>query len=89
MEYQELLRAHSYFYQRRPKHIPADASGLGLLEYHASLPGRQEFFSQKAARPEMQAVTTDDQLAQSGIGETVKPEAFPHTGYLGPGVGGN
>ena len=88
MRYQEMLRGHGYFYQRRPADIPRDLTGLGLLEYHASIPNRQIFISNFNELPDRQVISTDDQLARSGIGETIRPEAFPQTGFLGPGTGG-
>lgn len=89
MRYQELLRLHSYLFQRRPKDIPRDAAGLGLLEIHTSLPtppAALRFVSHFDETPAKQAVKLDDQLARSGIGETIRPEAFPNTGYLGEGL---
>jgi len=87
--YQEMLRLHSYLYQRRPKDIPRDASGLGIQEVHSSiptLPARVRFVSGFNEAPAKVAVTRDDQLARDGVGENPLPGAFPNTGYLGQGV---
>ena len=83
MSYQELLRTHSYKFQRRPTDIPIRQSSLGLVEYMASVPTRQIYISNFNEYPAQQLIKTDDQLARSGIGTTIKPEASPHTGYLG------
>ena len=88
MSYQEMLRAHSYMYQARFKDIPRDLTGLGLLERHESIPSRQVFVSGFNDAPAIKPVLRDEQLVGSNIGETVRPEAFPNTGYLGEGLGG-
>jgi len=88
MSYQEMLRAHSYRYQNRPKDIPRDRTGLGLLERHESIPFRQVFIAGFNDAPTVKPVLRDEHLARSSIGETVRPEAFPNTGYLGEGIGG-
>lgn len=87
MNYQEILRSHSYLYQKRVKDIPRDAAGLGLLERHASIPFRQVFVANYNETPTVKPLTRDEHLIRSGLGETVRPEAFPNTGYLGQGLG--
>lgn len=88
MNYQEMLRLHSYKYQARFKDIPRDLTGLGLLERHESIPFRQVFVAGFNETPTVKPVLRDEQLITSGIGETVRPEAFPNSGYLGEGLGG-
>ena len=88
MSYQEMLRMHSYLYQRRYKDIPRDLTGLGLLEIHSSVPQRMNFLSGIVDAPAMRPVTRDEHLIRDSVGEPVRPEAFPNTGFLGNGIGG-
>ena len=87
--YQEMLRSHSYLYQRRSKDVAVAASALGLVEVHSSVPAppaTARFVSNFNETPAKQAIIRDEQLARDGMGLTPRPEAFPNTGYLGQGV---
>ena len=89
MSYQEMLRRHSYLYQRRPKDIPVAAPALGLMEVHSSVPAppaTARFIPNFNETPVKQTIIRDEQLARDGMGLTPRPEAFPNTGYLGQGV---
>lgn len=86
MSYQELLRTHSYKYQRRPADIPTHRHQLGLLEQHASIPLRQWFISGINETPVFKPILRDEQLIRDSVGLTPSPAAFPNTGYLGKGL---
>ena len=89
MRYQELLRGHSYIYQRRPKDVAVDAPGLGLSEIHSSVyaPAQSaRFVSNFNEIPVKQTIIRDEQLSRDGLGLNPLPGAFPQTGYLGRGV---
>lgn len=89
MRYQEVLRLHSYRYQRRPTDIAKAASALGLVEIHAFLPApaiNRRFTSGFNELPTQQSVLRDEQLARDGKGLNPLPEAFPNTGYIGEGL---
>lgn len=87
MNYQELLRTHSYMYQKRIADISRNKQKLGLLENHTSIPFRQIFVSGMNETPVFKPLVRDEQLSRDGVGINPAPGAFPNTGYLGKGLG--